>query len=386
MGNKLRKITSDGTKTDYVNGIEYKDEALESVYHSEGRATPSLENPGQTVFEYSIKDHLGNSRIMFSDLNEDGKLTIGGEDSEILQEEHYYPFGMHMEGNWVPQVGVKNKYLYNGKELNSDFGLDWLDYGARWYDPSIGRWGQIDPMAEKYYALSPYNYVANNPIKLIDPFGMDIYDKNGVKADISYDKDKITINNVGDLDAALVEVLVGTALESKTGFKTIKSLDKKGEKHQVISSDKVGVFQNEAGQFGRVVGLTERDVDGYDSRVTLFDTSDGFDIDSASPDDFELFLNDGSKPNSDQKSSLLPGIRDNFAGKKTHKSTQVALTGFSKKENKVFNEIIKTMRADPRFGRINTLIHEAVHAKGNSSETAAYRKEIKSFLQSDRNE
>jgi hypothetical protein len=110
MGNKLRKITSDGTKTDYVGGIEYKDEALESVYHSEGRATPSLENPGQTVFEYSIKDHLGNSRIMFSDLNEDGKLTIGGEDSEILQEEHYYPFGMNMEGigcrRWALRISI----------------------------------------------------------------------------------------------------------------------------------------------------------------------------------------------------------------------------------------------------------------------------------------
>ena len=101
QGNKLRKITSDGIRTDYAGGIEYKDQALESVHHSEGRVTPSIESPGQMVFEYSIKDHLGNNRIMFSDLDKNGMLTIGGEDSEILQEEHYYPFGMAMEGNWV---------------------------------------------------------------------------------------------------------------------------------------------------------------------------------------------------------------------------------------------------------------------------------------------
>jgi RHS repeat-associated protein len=177
MGNKLRKITSDGVKTDYVNGIEYKDDALESVYHSEGRVIRRQEQTSEGsgivyIHEYSIKDHLGNSRIMFSDLNEDGKLTIGGEDSEILQEAHYYPFGMNMEGNWVPQVGVKNKYLYNGKELNEDFGLDWLDYGFRWYDPSIGRFTGVDPISDQFAWVSTYNYAENEPIAHIDLWGL----------------------------------------------------------------------------------------------------------------------------------------------------------------------------------------------------------------------
>ncbi len=95
---------------------------------------------------------------------------------EVMQESHYYPFGMLLEGMSYqnPLQESVNKFLYNGKEIQDDLGLDWYDYGARFYDATLGRWHSVDPMAEKYNDISPYCYVANMPITAIDPDGRTI--------------------------------------------------------------------------------------------------------------------------------------------------------------------------------------------------------------------
>jgi RHS repeat-associated protein len=93
----------------------------------------------------------------------------------ILQETHYDPWGVELQGLGYQQVGIKaNKYLYNGKEFNDHLGINLSDYGARMYDASIGRWFVVDPLAEipSQIAHSPYAYAWNNPISMIDPTGM----------------------------------------------------------------------------------------------------------------------------------------------------------------------------------------------------------------------
>jgi RHS repeat-associated protein len=168
-GKKLRKTVTGNGQTeqrDYLDGIEYKDGKPDQFLHSEG--TVRADKDGQYHYYFVLRDHLGNTRVTFSDLNNDDKIN---EKEELIQINNYYAFGLNMEGNWNGKDGA-NKYQYNGKEWNDDFGLGWNDYGARFYDPAMARWQAVDPMADSRLSLSPYQYVQNNPINRNDPTGM----------------------------------------------------------------------------------------------------------------------------------------------------------------------------------------------------------------------
>ena len=200
VGQKVRKIVRqlDVTNTDYMGGFQYVAGKLNFFPHAEGYVNVTVGRKGTIIYNYvyQYKDHLGNNRLSYT-FDIDAILLIDEPiPLTILEENHYYPFGLkHSNYNTnqyefievengndyyinitqLPAGGVSSyKYKYNGKEYQDELGLNMYDYGARNYDPAIGRWMNIDPLAEKYFSLSSYVYVANMPTIAIDPDGRDI--------------------------------------------------------------------------------------------------------------------------------------------------------------------------------------------------------------------
>ena len=152
-GTKLRavhKIGSVTTTTDYCDNVIYENNTAKLLLTGEGYISLS-----DKKYHYYLQDHQGNNRV------------VADKDGNVEETNHYYPFG----GVFASSQNVQ-PYKYNGKELDTKKGLNWYDYGAREYDAVLGRFTTMDPMAEKYYAVSPYTYCVNNPIKFVDPTGM----------------------------------------------------------------------------------------------------------------------------------------------------------------------------------------------------------------------
>lgn len=191
LGQKLKKIVPPlsvmqlgNTETLYLDGFQYVNNKLKFFPHAEGYVNV-LDKDDDKLYNYVFNylDHLGNIRMTYG-------IDPDGEVLKILEENHYYPFGLkhqnyntniknYNEINELVALRAVNQqnpifynYKYNGKEWQDELGLNFYDYGARNYDPTIGRWVNSDPLAEMSRRWSPYNYTYNNPIYFIDPDGM----------------------------------------------------------------------------------------------------------------------------------------------------------------------------------------------------------------------
>lgn len=132
---------------------------------------------------FNFTDHLGNIRLSYS---KDPATNV----LKIIEENHYYPFGLKHAGynsdklmyskenetlilKPVPPLFVTSyDKKFNGKSWETELGLNFYDYGARNYDPALGRWMNVDPLAEKSRRWSSYTYCYNNPLIFVDPDGM----------------------------------------------------------------------------------------------------------------------------------------------------------------------------------------------------------------------
>ena len=139
---------------DYCGNYIYKNGCLERVMTENGYM-----QDGELYFY--IKDYQGNVRVVFNQTN------------RPVEVNSYYPYGGLMAATTTEGT---QPYKYSSKELDRENGLDWYDSKARMYDPTIGRTPTQDPMAEKYYSMSPYLWCAANPITFTDPNGRDFGD------------------------------------------------------------------------------------------------------------------------------------------------------------------------------------------------------------------
>ncbi|MFT6338272.1 MAG: RHS repeat-associated protein [Halioglobus sp.] len=125
---------------------------------------------------------MGNTRVRIADKNGDNNVFFdvnNPEEDEVMSSHHYYPFGMEWDlpeyddsGNSIASTGDKSKYTYNGKEFLEDLDIDLHYYGFRVYDPAIGRFTSVDPIAEQFAFVSGFNYAENEPVAHIDLHGL----------------------------------------------------------------------------------------------------------------------------------------------------------------------------------------------------------------------
>ncbi|MFD2872654.1 RHS repeat-associated core domain-containing protein [Mucilaginibacter ximonensis] len=173
-GNKLYKqLIVGGTVTSqrhYIEDAEVTattslatDGKIESVAMAEGRIVNT--GVGGYKYEYNLQDHLFNNRVNFR-VEHNGTVNLS-------QVQNYYPFGETMGDTTINYaISPVDLYQYSGKELQSELDLNTYDFGARQYYPKFARWMSMDPLAVSFEDETPYGYVENNPMNLIDPDGM----------------------------------------------------------------------------------------------------------------------------------------------------------------------------------------------------------------------
>ncbi|MDY8137076.1 DUF6443 domain-containing protein [Aquimarina sp. 2201CG5-10] len=249
----IRERDSDGNHLLYT-GLDYD---LQTGTYS----IPYTVQAGNKISLHIDKDDTYTNETTYFYVDE---VSFSKGNLTIHQEKNYYPFGLRHKGYNNAINGTEHPYGYNGKEENNEVGLEWLDYGARNYEANLGRWMNVDPLAEKYHSISPYAYVANNLINAVDPDGRDIVyiNKNGkeahrIKSDEVFQTHIQTTNyaSVDDLSKGWKQVPMPNIIQTRTATGEDVS-DSKYQENDYFIAARTGYF-NQGKENGTLKLYTE---------------------------------------------------------------------------------------------------------------------------------
>ena len=167
-GTKYSALDASGNGYMYVGAVRYAvrdgEAEVESLPFSAGRIVKTSNGYEP---HYYLTDHLGSTRMI-----------IGPDGETVNATFDYLAYGLEDSDSDSPTSTTE--FRFSGKELLSNLSdLEIYDFGARLYLPRYGIWGGIDPLSEKYYALTPYAYCGNNPVARIDVDGRAWVNKKG---------------------------------------------------------------------------------------------------------------------------------------------------------------------------------------------------------------
>lgn len=198
------------TVTEYAGNYIYENDALQFFNQPEGYVTPDG-NGWRYVYQYL--DHLGDIRLSYTE--------APGGGLEIVEDNAYYPFGLKMRGinGNVSPLGnsTAEKWKFQGQELTEDFDLDVYEFKYRMHDPAIGRFWQIDPLAEDYVYNGTYNFSENRVIDSAELEGLErIFAADGKFINQVGDSEEIRVlnNRAGDVQG-LIGIANNTELSSE---------------------------------------------------------------------------------------------------------------------------------------------------------------------------
>ncbi len=291
-GTKLRAVDGSGNGYQYRGSLIYSQTAgqsdtlaitLDCALTSAGRIVRESTTGGSSTYkvQHYLRDHLGSVRSV-----------IDGDTGAVVETNDYYPFGKRIPISTDPEPveGVQhtveptvisassatspNRWLFSGKESQSflNASIPLLDFGARMYDPTIARWITTDPMAEKYYCISPYAYCGNSPMTYMDSDGRIIRLANNYAGGIE-DIARISATSLGSqVISHLIQSNDVYTLSSK--FFTIDSgYDSNNLNINYVGNPWRRELPEDGGSFNSMLAMGHESFHAYDHSNGIFNSS-----------------------------------------------------------------------------------------------------------------